>query len=119
METHKQTPTITQENKCCNKEIIRLGKKEETILKEFKIPIEYTKSVIKGFHDSFILFGKQGQGKTTLVLRTLEEEKANYVYHSGISTPKALYEFLYENRDDKTIVFDDCAGLINNIYALT
>jgi len=86
---------------------------------EFKIPMEYTRAVAKGFFDNFILFGGQGQGKTTLVLKTLIEEGIKPVYHSGISTPKALYEFLYENREDKMIVFDDCAGLINNVYAVS
>jgi len=86
---------------------------------EFKIPMEYTRAVAKGFFDNFILFGKQGQGKTTLVLKTLSEEGVKPIYHSGISTPKALYEFLYENRENKIIVFDDCAGLINNLYAVS
>jgi len=86
---------------------------------EFKIPMEYTKAVARGHFNNFILFGKQGQGKTTLVMKALEEEGIKAVYHSGISTPKALFEFLYENREDKMIVFDDCAGLINNLYAVS
>lgn len=119
-EKETETKIISQKEQITNTEI-----QQEQIVKdfkmeeEFKIPMEYTKSLARGFHDSFILFGKQGQGKTTIVLKTLEEEKANYVYHSGISTPKALYEFLYENREGKVIVFDDCAGLINNLYALS
>jgi len=86
---------------------------------EFKIPMAYTKAVAKGHFNNFILVGKQGQGKTTLVMKALEEEGVKAVYHSGISTPKALYEFLYENREDKILVFDDCAGLINNLYAVS
>lgn len=93
--------------------------KEKIINEIFKYPIEYVKSVARGYHNSFIYLGKQGQGKTTTTLKQLENEKVEYVYHSGISTPKALYEFLFENRKNKVIVFDDCAGLINNYYALS
>ena len=102
------------------KELLKGKNNKEITIKEiFKIPIEYTKSIIGGYHNSFIFLGSQGQGKTTTILKTLEEEKAKYVYHSGISTPKALYEFLYHNRENKTIVFDDCSGLMNNPYALS
>lgn len=125
-EKETETKIIPQREQLVNIEIQKAEQQiQERIIKdfkmeeEFKIPMEYTRSLARGFHDSFILFGKQGQGKTTIVLKTLEEEKANYVYHSGISTPKALYEFLYENREGKVIVFDDCAGLINNLYALS
>jgi len=125
-EKETEIKIIPQKEQLVNTEIQKTEQQiKEQIIKdfkmeeEFKIPMEYTKAVARGYHDSFILFGKQGQGKTTIVLKTLEEEKANYIYHSGISTPKALYEFLYENREGKVIVFDDCAGLINNLYAVS
>ena len=88
-------------------------------MEKFKIPIEYIKSVVGGFHNAFIFLGNQGLGKTTITLKTLDELKTKYCYHSGVSTPKALYQFLYEHRENETIVFDDCTGLINNPNALS
>ena len=92
---------------------------EQKEIQQFKIPIEYIKSVVGGFHNSFIFLGNQGLGKTTTTLKTLDELKTKYCYHSGVSTPKALYQFLYEHREDEVIVFDDCTGLINNPNALS
>jgi len=94
-------------------------KMEQKEIQQFKIPIEYIKSVVGGFHNSFIFLGNQGLGKTTTTLKTLDELKTKYCYHSGVSTPKALYQFLYEHREDEVIVFDDCTGLINNPNALS
>jgi len=125
LEQHEQQKIIKEQEELADREFqnalmkISESNKDEMIKEMYKIPIEYTKSVIGGFHNSFIWLGKQGQGKTTTILNTLKENKSDFVYHNGISTPKALYEFLYENRNEKIIVFDDCAGLINNLYALS
>lgn len=118
-EIQKQEKQADLEFDLSIQKLLKEKNKEQIINKIFEIPIEYTKSVIKGYHNSFIFLGKQGQGKTTIVLKTLKKEKADYIYHSGISTPRALFEFLYHHRDGKTIVFDDCAGLINNFYAFS
>ena len=88
-------------------------------IKQYKIPIEYINSVVAGNNNSFIFLGNQGLGKTTTTLNTLKELKTKYFYHSGVSTPKALYQFLYEHRENETLVFDDCMGLINNPNALS
>lgn len=101
------------------KNLTKEKNKEEIINEIFKIPIEYIKSVVKGFHNSFIFLGEQGTGKTTTTLKVLEKEKTKYCYHSGISTPKALFEFLYNHKDNEVLVFDDVAGLISNSYAIS
>lgn len=111
---------VTKEQEVEMKQAIQIkGGNIEEVNELFKYPQEYTKSVMKGFHNAFILLGGQGQGKTTAVLKTLQEEKAKYIYHSGVSTPFALYQFLYEHRENEIIVFDDCVGLINNTNALS
>jgi hypothetical protein len=85
----------------------------------FKIPVEYIKSVVGGYHNAFIFLGSHGLGKTTITLKTLRKSGAKFVFHSGISTPLALYNYLYEHRDNEIIVFDDCTGIINNPNALS
>ena len=103
-----------------NKSFEYLKENESNIINDiFKIPISFIKSVARGYNDSFIFLGKQGLGKTTITLQTLMKEKVNFVYQQGFLTPLLLYKFLYENRDNKIIVFDDVSGLVSNPYSLS
>jgi len=85
----------------------------------FKIPINFIKSVARGFNSSFIFLGRQGLGKTTITLQTLLRENSNFVYKQGYLTPLQLYKFLYEHKEGYIIVFDDVSGLISNFYSLS
>ena len=91
------------------------------VLKElYDIPREYIKSVATGFNNSLILLGKQGLGKSFLALETLNTQKSNYRYHSGFTSPMALYKLLYENRGKDIInVFDNTNGLVSQPQALS
>lgn len=94
--------------------------KSEVLKNLYHIPREYIKSVAKGFNNSLIILGKQGLGKSFLALETLNGEKVRYVYHSGFSSPMALYKLLYENKDENVVnVFDDTYGLVSQPQALT
>ena len=93
--------------------------KSEILEKLYKIPREYLKSVIKGTTISLILLGKQARGKSYLALETLKNADVKFKYHSGFTSPMALYKLLYENRDENIInVFDDTQGLMSNSQAL-
>lgn len=97
-----------------------LKNNENFIIEEiFDIPINFIKAVAGNYTDSFIFLGKQGQGKSTITIQTLLKEKANFVYKQGYMTPLQLYIHLYENKDNKILVFDDVAGLISNTYSLS
>ena len=103
-----------------NKSIKDIVKNYDSNINEYyRIPIQFIKSVGLGFNNAFIYLGSQGLGKTFSTLQTLEKNNITFVYHSGISTPYALYKFLYENRKNKVIVFDDVAGLISNEESLS
>lgn len=91
----------------------------EILEKLYYVPREYIKSVVKGSTQSLILLGKQARGKSYLVIETLNDEKAEYKYHSGFTSPMALYKLLYENKGKNIInVFDDTNSLMTNNQAL-
>jgi len=75
--------------------------------------------IAKGYSNSLILVGKTAIGKTWNTLKALDELKIKYVYHSGFTTPLALYKFLYEHRDDFVIFFDDTVGISSSDEALS
>ena len=78
---------------------------------------DYLKMIKGGRIQSLIVFGKTGLGKTYSVINIAKDEKIDFVYRSGYTTPLALYRFLYENRD-KAILFDDLEGLFSNELAV-
>jgi len=103
-----------------DKSLKELKKSNNRTIKNYVIPREYIKSVIKGYNKSFIFIGGAGTGKTHLTRQTLTKEQANFIENKGVNSPLALYIFLYENNEkDLTLVFDDTAGLINNPNAYT
>lgn len=79
---------------------------------------DYLKMISLGHIKSLIIHGKTGLGKTFMVLNLAKEEKIDFVYRSGYTTPLSLYKFLYENRD-KIVIFDDLEGLFNNEIAVS
>lgn len=97
------------------KTLKELKKSNTQTIKNYEIPKEYIKSVIKGYNKSLIFIGGAGTGKTYLTRQVLIKEKSDFIENRGVNSPLALYNFLYENnREDLILVFDDTAGLINN-----
>ena len=96
------------------KQIEKLREEKQSIIEKYHIPKEYILSVAKGFNKAFIFLGEAGIGKTFLTRQVLAKINIPFVESRGVNSPLALYEFLYEHRDNKTIIFDDVNGLVNN-----
>ena len=103
------------------KESIEKIKKSLTpnVEKYYQILKEFVTMVAEGFSNSLIIIGNTALGKTWNTLKTLDECKINYVYHSGFTSPLALYKFLYEYKDDFIIFFDDTVGILSSNAALS
>lgn len=87
--------------------------------KSFRI----TNSLVKTLCSSqdihgLILVGSAGLGKSYNVLKALKEmgykKGKDFETLNSYVTPLELYKFLYENKDDKIIVFDDTMGFFQN-----
>lgn len=87
-------------------------------MKKIGVLQEYVKMVARGFFDSLIVTGKPGIGKSYTVVDALKQMNVKYKYHSGFSSPLALYNYLFYN-NDKLIVFDDTSGILNNEMAMS
>lgn len=96
-------------------------KKEYNIIKEFKIPNELLKCLLKTKqYEGLIFTGEGGLGKTILTLSSIKKilEADEWEYSNGYTTPLSLYEFLYNNRNKKVIILDDVEGIFNNHLSL-
>ncbi|MGK5087925.1 hypothetical protein WDW86_10235 [Bdellovibrionota bacterium FG-2] len=81
--------------------------------------IEKTRMVAKGKSHAMMSMGSVGVAKSTLIQETLKEEGLregkDFVFVRGYSTPLALYEKLYQNREEgKIVVIDDCDVVLKN-----
>jgi Cdc6-like AAA superfamily ATPase len=90
-------------------------KSEFTPMERFGFSSKFVQLLHKGAINSFIMTGSGGIGKTTNVTETLQnlglredkpEETGDYLVIRGFSTPRALYETLY-NYNDKILILDD------------
>jgi hypothetical protein len=87
-----------------------------SVVERFHFIDKFVTLLSKGVINSFVLTGSGGIGKTTAVMNQLnalgykedlpEQPSGDFVVIRGFSTPKALYETLY-NYKDKIIVLDD------------
>ena len=68
---------------------------------------------------SMLVTGEGGLGKTHGVLEAVNSvlEQDDYVVQKGYSTPKGLYNFLYDN-NGKLIIFDDCDSVLEKPVSL-
>jgi hypothetical protein len=75
-----------------------------------------TDMVIQNISYGFIAEGKGGTGKTFRILNKCISDlgEDQVAYADSFTTPTALYVWLYENRDKKILILDDCAGLMDN-----
>lgn len=73
--------------------------------------------VIKGIRNGLIVSGKAGVGKSYTVEQVVQEvglkKEKDYVIISGKSTPAALYQSLYQNKN-KLLIYDDCDDVLKN-----
>jgi len=75
---------------------------------------KYIQMVAKGISLSCVLISEGGIGKSFLITDTLNRAKVDYVFYNGHITMKALYIWLWENRDKEVIVFDDVSQLLDH-----
>ena len=86
------------------------------VLERFGFINKFVTLLSKGVINSFILTGSGGIGKTTAVMNTLkklgyredtpEQTAGDFIVVRGFSTPRALYETLYQFKD-KILILDD------------
>jgi len=87
-----------------------------SVVERFDFITKFVKLLAKGTINSFVLTGSGGIGKTTTVIQTLnslglredmpEQPAGDFMVIRGFSTPKALYETLFEFKD-KILILDD------------
>jgi len=89
---------------------------------EFKIPQELLNVLVKtNQHSGLIFSGEGGIGKTILTISYIKKilKPKEWSYSNGYVTPLALYDFLYDNRNNKVIILDDVEGIFNNGLSLS
>ena len=94
--------------------------KDFNINKRFDFLKQLTTMVATGITPSLIVTGEGGLGKTHTVMSTLKElnlNESNYTTIKGFSTPRGLYNTLYDN-NGKVIIFDDCDSVLENKVSL-
>ena len=87
--------------------------------KAFKITKKLITTLVKSENiHGLILKGGAGIGKSFTTIKTLKDLKLkkgrDYEIMLSYTTPLELYQFLYENRDDKVIILDDTMGFFDN-----
>lgn len=98
--------------------VLEVKKSEFTVAERFAFIEEFTKLVSRGVIPSLVVTGSGGLGKTHTVTETLkamgkkEDSIGTYgdydfVVVKGYSTPRFMYETLY-NHNGKIVIFDDC-----------
>jgi len=95
-----------------------MPKSEFSVAERFEFIEEFTKLVARNVIPSLVVTGSGGLGKTFTVTATLKaigktEENNETHMISGFSTPRALYETLYEH-NGKIIIFDDCDSVFKD-----
>jgi len=76
--------------------------------------------VVCGVTPSLIVTGEGGLGKTHTVNQTIQEgnmEPSEWVSFKGYSTPRGLYNTLFDH-NGKLIIFDDCDSVLEDKVAL-
>lgn len=78
--------------------------------------VDFTRGLKEGHGTSEIIAGSPGTGKSFLVERELGKENRGDTWErisGGAVTPRALYSFLYRNRNGKVLVLDDVDAFKN------
>ncbi|HEY0090448.1 MAG TPA: hypothetical protein VGB37_16480 [Candidatus Lokiarchaeia archaeon] len=88
-------------------------KTTDLLKSKFFLLSEYVNILCNGDITGLICIGETGTGKSYNILKALKENKKEFVFCSGFSTPLQLYNFLFEN-SDKIIFFDDTKNILKN-----
>lgn len=76
--------------------------------------------VVNGTTPSLIVTGEGGLGKTHQVTEAIGQNgllETDYIFIKGYSTPRGLYNSLYDN-NGKLIIYDDCDSVLEDKVAL-
>jgi hypothetical protein len=93
---------------------------EFNINQRFDFLKDLTSMVVCGVTPSLIVTGEGGLGKTHTVNQTIQEgnmEPSEWVSFKGYSTPRGLYNTLFDH-NGKLIIFDDCDSVLEDKVAL-
>ena len=93
---------------------------EFNINQRFDFLKDLTSMVVCGVTPSLIVTGEGGLGKTHTVTSTIQEgnvEPSEWVSFKGYSTPRGLYNTLFDH-NGKLIIFDDCDSVLEDKVAL-
>jgi hypothetical protein len=97
-------------------------KSDFSVIERFEFIGQFVRLLAKGAINSFVLTGSGGIGKTTAVMKTLKAiglkedlpgQDGNYMVIRGFSTPRALYDTLYQFKD-KILVLDDADAIFKD-----
>lgn len=91
-------------------------------IKEFRIPHELINVLLStDQYNGLVFYGEGGIGKTVLTLSSIKNtlKPKEWEYSNGYTTPLALYEFLYKNRNAKVLLMDDVEGLFTHPLSLS
>lgn len=95
--------------------------KKYNIATRFEFMEELINMVIDGISPSCIITGPGGIGKTYSVIDAMREQKykegEDYVVVKGFTTPRGLYDFLFDH-NNQMIIFDDCDSAFKDPTAL-
>ena len=103
-------------------ELFEPVKSEFSVIERFEFIGQFVRLLAKGAINSFVLTGSGGIGKTTVVMKTLQslglkedmpDETGDYMVIRGFSTPRALYDTLYQFKD-KILVLDDADAIFKD-----
>ena len=87
-----------------------------SINERFEFLDDLTSMVVTGVTPSLVVTGPGGNGKTNSVKRTIKNNKLtenDFIFIKGYSTPRGLYNTLYDN-NGKLIIFDDCDSVLDD-----
>ena len=97
-------------------------KSDFSVIERFEFIGQFVRLLAKGAINSFVLTGSGGIGKTTAVMKTLQSiglqedlpgENGDYMVIRGFSTPRALYDTLYQFKD-KILILDDADAIFKD-----
>jgi len=79
-----------------------------SLVEQFDTLEQYVRIMTDGVINSLFIYGAPGVGKTETVKRSLVKFGASFKYvQGGVKDAYSAAKILYENRDNKIIVFDD------------
>ncbi len=75
---------------------------------------KYIEMVCANLSNFCIVHSQGGLAKTWSSQAILKKKKVEYSYLNSFTSPLELYNFLYDNSQDKVILIDDCEGIWDN-----